>query len=53
MTPEQALQTLAGIINQAEFKGSIAIINQMGQQAQKALEVLAEAIKPKEEVKKK
>jgi hypothetical protein len=48
MTPQIALQTLVGIINQAEFKGSIAIITSMGQQAQEALKVLEAAIKPVE-----
>ena len=48
MNAQTALQTLIGIINQAEFKGSIAVINSMGQQAQEALRILESAIKPVE-----
>lgn len=47
MTPEQALQILIAIINQAEFKGSIATISNIGSQANEAAKILAEAINPK------
>jgi hypothetical protein len=46
MTPEQATQTLAAIINRATFQGSIAEIQTLGAQAQQALDVLQAAIKP-------
>ena len=52
MTPIQALQILAGLLNQAEFKGTIAAINTMGQQAQEALRILEAAIKPVENTEK-
>jgi hypothetical protein len=48
MTPEQALQVLVGLINQAEFKGSISTITQIGEQGNQAIKVLADFIKPQE-----
>lgn len=48
MNAQQALQTLIAIINQAEFKGSIANIQAIGQQAQEAVKILEQTIKPVE-----
>lgn len=46
MTKEQAIQTLIAIISQANFSGTITQVQQIGQQADAALQALSKEDEP-------
>ena len=48
MNAQEALNTLIATINQAEFRGTLEIINMIGNRAEEARKVLEAAIKPVE-----